>query len=394
MMGTVTTNLIVDDRDTDAFAAAPICHPLNHSQHIIMMNEPPEHPVIVAARDEDRLIFGHNNSNDSNDMTTTTNASSSSSSLGSVVGDAMAKAVDEALKEGIATLPLLHGNNSSSSRHHHPSDHSNDDNNDNHAEVNLLQRLTKEYYRNIDILELYATHHIFTLSMFPPTKRRAIVQAYHQHQQQQVETKTLVDKDTTTTKMSLAEDENDKATLPLVPPPLPTMEQIPTAHQMKALTLETQQLRIQLQTLRVQRQELAVKCRALEQVQSKCQQVQQAFASATTMNGKEPPLVAMDQSVTAVIMGTQGLEQLRARGVELLQELDERQLVIHHNNNTSKKNALSQDTLEKENHLTMTTTKKQKWDMDQQYPQQRSQVTTSSLETLRSMMVHSSDMKE
>jgi hypothetical protein len=233
--------------------------------------------------------------------------------------------------------------------------------------------------------------------MFPPTKRRAIVQAYQQ--QQQVETKTSVDKDTTTTKMSLAEDENDKATLPLVPPPLPTMEQIPTAHQMKALTLETQQLRLQLQTLRVQRNQLAVKCHALEQVQSKCQHVQQAFASAAAIHGNnEQPLVAMDQSVTAVIMGTQGLEQLRARGVELLQELDEKQLVIHpnNNNNTSKKNALSQDTLEKENLLTTTTTttKKQKWDMDEQYPQQRSQVTTSSIETLRSMMVHSNDTKE
>lgn len=263
-------------------------------------------------REEDLLVFGRiaTPGNDNNDKGSSSVTSTMSTSLSSFVGDTMTQLVDDALKKGVASLHLMRGN-----------DEENNGDNDNiapsPAEAALIQRLTNVYYRNIDIIELYADHHIFTLDMYPPTRRQKIVQAFHQLKQQRKHQKAGENNGVPTIssvrgnehKSSPLDDEAIVA--------IPSQDDIPTLKQMEALEEDIEQLHSNLNELKVERREWMVKCQGLEQVHANTEKVAQIMQKSS-----QTATTAVDQSVTAVIMGKQGLEQLHARAIDLLQELD------------------------------------------------------------------------
>lgn len=69
------------------------------------------------------------------------------------IGDALQRSVDQSLDAGVATLPLL---SKDSSQH-------------------LANLLKQSYYINIDTFELYIARNIFSVAMFPPSRRAAVV---------------------------------------------------------------------------------------------------------------------------------------------------------------------------------------------------------------------------
>jgi hypothetical protein len=229
-------------------------------------------------------------------------------SLNASIADTMTDRIDTALKAGVSTLPLMNSDNGSRSE----------------SMLSCLQRI---YHRNVDVFEVYAGRNIFSVGMYPPKRRRAIVDLYNMtieeqaHQKEQGDsTKAAPLQDVSASKMNKMSDDtsNNKLLTDLVPP---QSDQLPTAQQRQELKEEMTQLREKLLQVKRRRNETTKALNEFEVAEQLADMagnsVQEETAGDTTAKMEQ-----VHDSITTMVVGGEGLKQKNAQGEELLQELD------------------------------------------------------------------------
>jgi hypothetical protein len=246
-------------------------------------------------------------------------------SLNASMADTLTDNIDKALKAGVLTLPLM-----------------NDDTNNSRSEK-LLTALCSVYWRNVDVFEVYAGRNIFSVGMYPPKRRRAIEQLYNSDDSDSDNQETPLSatknkksplQDISASKMnettsdtsnstnkpfadSTTDASNSKSNSNLYPTP----EQIPTAQQMVDMTAETESLREQLWQVQRRRNETVQAMNQLEVAEQLADMASSSMQESTGEDGKG--IEQVHDSVTAAVVGSEGLEQLQATGKELVEKLEQ-----------------------------------------------------------------------
>jgi hypothetical protein len=99
----------------------------------------------------------------------------------------------------------------------------------------------------------------------------------------------------------------------------PTADQIPTAQQMADMTAETENLREQLWQVQRRRNETEQAMNQLEVAEQLADMASSSMQESTGEGGIEQ----VHDSVTAAVVGSEGLEQLQATGKELVEKLEQ-----------------------------------------------------------------------
>lgn len=213
--------------------------------------------------------------------------------------DEWADLLEQALRQGIASLPLMQQD----------------------AQKNLMDKILRpKYWRNIDIAELYAARNIFTLAMFPPKRRARIVQACLHHDVQNNDTPL---QDVTTLKANqddIKDDDNGATTTTssITANAMIISESIPTAQQLEELNQEGQALRQRLQQAKRRRAQAQ---QALQQATKAAKLAQQAEEITGEVEAEKTQVV---QAVTETMVGAQGLAEVKAVGEKLVKNMDEK----------------------------------------------------------------------
>ena len=250
--------------------------------------------------------------------------------FGTLNGDLADRLSDEickALAEGVSTLPLL-GEASSGS--------GGEDTTSSRAQV-LLRKLQRAYNRNVDLFELYCARNVFTVSMYPPRRRKEIVDAFLKEQQQEQQggddDDDVVMEDAASAAEGGAEDqkqadregslaagEQEKDGLlhrNLLPR---SRKEIPAPHQLRDLEEELQQLRRDLEEKR--RLRVAADQRLRQMIVAS----DLAEKSRSKVVGDETGGSAASASSTAatrsIVDSLEGLEQSLAHSQDLLQHMN------------------------------------------------------------------------
>jgi hypothetical protein len=254
-------------------------------------------------------------------------------SLNGRIADAFADRIQASLSEGVKSLPLLSENTKGDA---------------------LLEKLQKSYLKNVDIVEAYGERNLFTLQMYPPKRRQRITRAFLERDHESEKPKTS----TTTTTTQL---ENSSYQYP-------TEEQIPSQEQSQSLQDEVQALRAQLQAARLRRNTLLIANKTKEVAQQATEQV------STSLPLQE--LETIHTSVTAAVMGGQGLEQLQEQGKQALNKLED-----------SKRERSTPEDDEEEEELLAPPSKK-RVSLEEHYREQRRMVDTNldSLAAVRNLL--------
>jgi hypothetical protein len=251
-------------------------------------------------------------------------------SLNGRIADAFADRIQAALSEGVQSLPLLYESTKGDA---------------------LLAKLQKSYLKNVDIVEAYGERNIFTLKMYPPKRRQRITRAFldENHESKQPKTSSTI----TTFENSSYQ--------------YPAEDQIPSQEQSQNLQDELQALRAQLQAARLRRNALLV-----------ANTSRKVSHQATDQLSASLPLQDLDTihtSVTAAVMGGQGMEQLQEQGKQALNKLE---------NSKRERNNLVED-----EELLVPPSKK-RVSLEEHYRGQRQMVDTNldSLEAVRNLLKH------
>jgi hypothetical protein len=252
-------------------------------------------------------------------------------SLNGRIADAFADRIQAALCEGVRSLPLLYESTKGDA---------------------LLAKLQKSYLKNVDIVEAYGERNIFTLQMYPPKLRQRITRAFLDKDHNSKDSKTS----TTATEF---EHSSYK---------YPAEEQIPSREQSQSLQDEVQALRAQLKAARLRRNALLVASKSKEMAQ---QATDQLSASLPLQE-----LETIHTSVTAAVMGGQGLGQLQEQGQQAVNKMD-----------SSKRERNSPENEEEE--LVVPASKK-RVSLEEHYREQRQMVDTNldSLAAVRNLLKH------
>ena len=250
-------------------------------------------------------------------------------SLNGRIADAFADRIQAALSEGVQSLPLLYESTKGDA---------------------LLAKLQKSYIKNVDIVEAYGERNICTLQMYPPKHRQRITRAFldKDHKSKKPKTSTTI-----------TELENPSYQYP-------AEEQIPSLEQSQSLQDELQALRAQLQAARLRRNALLVANTSKEVAQ---QATDQVSASLPLQE-----LETIHTSVTAAVMGGQGLEQLQEQGKQALNKLE--------NSKRERKNPEDEELL--------VPPSKKRVSLEEHYREQRQMVDTNldSLAAVRNLLKH------
>jgi hypothetical protein len=251
-------------------------------------------------------------------------------SLNASMADTLTDRIDTALKAGVLTLPLM-----------------NDDTNNSRSEK-LLAALRNVYWRNVDVFEVYAGRNIFSVGMYPPKRRRAIEQLYNSDDNDSnsnsidnqeasssaIKLKKSPLRDVSASKMN--ETANDAPNSSSSKPSAistnnsnsnnsnsntlyPAPDQIPTAQQMTDMTAETESLREQLWQVQRRRNETEQAMNQLEVAEQLADMASSSMQESTSETGIDQ----VHDSVTAAVVGSEGLEQLQATGKELVEKLEQ-----------------------------------------------------------------------
>jgi hypothetical protein len=253
-------------------------------------------------------------------------------SLNASVADSLTDHIDTALKAGVLTLPLMNDDTTNGTVTGTRSE-------------KLLAALRNVYWRNVDVFEVYAGRNIFSVGMYPPKRRRAIEQLYNSdgdndNDAKEASSSSIKDKksplqDVSASKMN--ETANDTANNNSKPSATstnanantsnsnsnlyPTPDQIPTAQEMADMTNECEQLREQLWQVQRRRNETV---HAMNQLEVAEQLADMASSSMQeSMDAEGNGIEQVHDSVTAAVVGSEGLEQLQATGKELVEKLEQ-----------------------------------------------------------------------
>lgn len=250
-------------------------------------------------------------------------------SLNDRIADAFADRIQAALSEGVQSLPLLYESTKGDA---------------------LLAKLQKSYLKNVDIVEAYGERNIFTLQMYPPKRRQRITRAFldKDHESKKTENSTTA---------TVFENSSYQ---------YPAEEQIPSLEQSQSLQDELQVLRAHLQAARLRRNALLVANTSKEVAQKATDQVS---ASLPLQD-----LETIHTSVTAAVMGGQGLEQLQEQGKKALNNLE--------NSKRERKNPEDEELL--------VPPSKKRVSLEEHYREQRQMVETNldNLAAVRNLLKH------
>lgn len=248
-------------------------------------------------------------------------------SLNASMADTLTDRIDTALKTGVATLPLMNDTSTRSEK--------------------LLSALRNVYWRNVDVFEVYSGRNIFSVGMYPPKRRRAIEQLYNNdndndndNSHDNPETSPLATKksktplqDVSASKMN--ETANDTTNNNNKSKPFsgstanannkvyPTTDQIPTAQQMADMTAETDGLREQLWQAQRRLSETVQAMNQLEVAEQLVDMASSTMQESTSNGDGGGGIEQVHDSVTAAVVGSEGLEQLQATGKELVEKLEQ-----------------------------------------------------------------------
>jgi hypothetical protein len=242
-------------------------------------------------------------------------------SLNASIADILTDNIDTALKTGVSTLPLMNDN----------------DNNDPTADSTtgtrsekLLSALRKIYWRNVDVFEVYSGRNIFSVGMYPPKRRRVIEQLYNTDNGETTSSsasksnKKAPLRDVSASKMNETTNNSSSSSIHKMihsatnTNSYPTREEIPTAQQMATMTEETEMLREQLWQVQRRRNEVVSEMNQLDVAEQLAD-----MASSTMQETVADGIEQVHDSVTAAVVGSEGLEQLQAVGKELVETLEQ-----------------------------------------------------------------------
>jgi hypothetical protein len=300
-------------------------------------------------------------------------------SLNASIADTLTDRIDTALKAGVSTLPLMNDSDANSTS------------TDTRSEK-LLGALRRIYWRNVDVFEVYAGRNVFSVNMYPPKRRRVIEQLYNNHDNQDndnQETSSLATtkinkstplQDLSASKMNETANDtdnntnsesskliNDSTTITTNANSnfYPTPEQMPTAQQMQDLTDETTKLREQLWQVQQRRNETVAAMKdfeVAEQLADMASTSMQETMEANAKNGTGTGIEQVHDSVTAAVVGSEGLEQLQAQGKELVEKLEQEKRQRSDGDNNDDDNDVE---------MLVAAKKKKEWTLEERYEEQR-----------------------
>ena len=198
-------------------------------------------------------------------------------SLNKKIADEFKRSLDAALEKGVASLPLI-GTNSEK----------------------LMKRIHKTYWRNVDLFELYCGRNVFSVAMYAPSRRAAIVGLY------------LDDKADLTVKKAplgeLSSDIDNKQG-----DDFPTPDQIPSPADLQKLEQQTVELRERVAKLQRRRSTLEKQLSELD-VAAKLV----GMADTSVQSASNVP-----ETVQATVVATESLRDLQNKGKDLAEKMDE-----------------------------------------------------------------------
>jgi hypothetical protein len=231
-------------------------------------------------------------------------------SLTSTISDELDSKIDSALMKGVGSLPLLPQSSS-----------------DGAGEELFLTKLRACYRRNVDLLETYVERNIFTVQNYSVSLREKILQCFimtsNNNSSSAVEAAQVMVKQ---------EEQQQQETATTTIPPLPSdypkkRSDIASSQDMDQLREETTQLRAKLRAARARKNDLQRKLIKLLDVD------QSVKGANETLSNNDTDPTSTHSSVTAMIVGKQGLEYTKQEAKVLSRQLDEQEYSDEDENN-------------------------------------------------------------
>jgi len=217
--------------------------------------------------------------------------------LSGTLADTLSNLLKVALADGVTTLPLLGGEEQSQQ-----------------SEA-LFSQLRARYDRNVDLLELYCARNVFSIGMYPPKRRQAILHAYLEGKEGDGGDR---DGDVPISDAENAEDDGDTEENDALMAIQNSKTAIPTAAQVETIEEELRMLRAKLDEMHLRKKSAS---REVQQLRVAHQLAQEARGKAAVAGGDASATTT--KAVAAAVDGLETLEQLQAHGQDLLQDMEE-----------------------------------------------------------------------
>jgi hypothetical protein len=228
-------------------------------------------PQSKATENEDAVLFGSSNV---------------------LIADEFCDRVDSALMEGVASLPLMAAVK--------------EDGCEDSREEKMLKRLRKAYFRNIDLMEIYAGRNIFSVSNRTAHFRQRVVLAILAKDKR--EENACVDKKDST------DSDNNVRTKMSSFPSFPTQHEIPSPEVSAELEESIKGMRMKLKEMvrrRCQRQQY---CRSLERAEANSELSRQIIERSLPRT--------LPDAIEATVAGRKEVSTIQTRGRILVEKMD------------------------------------------------------------------------
>lgn len=245
-------------------------------------------------------------------------------SRNTVVSDEFCDCIDQALVEGVASLPLM--------------DSAEEDGTDETRSEKMLKKLRKAYLRNVDLAEIYAGRNIFSISNRTPFFRQRVVAGFLNKINEEVLTH---------------ETDIQASDIPAMPETnyaFPSSkDEVPSTEMLAELEEQLKVLRSKLKETRSYKMERLRYCKDLEQAER--------FSEDAVKPLDNKSLQIVDKSIQKMVKGKDEMEILQIQGKQLIEKMDE-----------DKRQRLNN---ENENELPVITRKKKKLTLEEDYQERR-----------------------
>jgi hypothetical protein len=244
-------------------------------------------------------------------------------SLNAEIADALTERIQAALAGTVQTLPLMDSGTTATADTTTDADAATTSQGTSSTrEEVLLASLHKAYWRNVDVFEVYSQRNIFSLGMYPSQQRRAQIADLYLHGDrdgvlaaaQEEIANSPPDAATAVTTSSNSSINNNIIIQPVA---YPEKSQIPNAAQVQELRDEIAALRVQLRHVQSEKAAHRKQLREVEVAE------QLADMAGHSLQEHVAVLGSVHESVTAAVVGTQGLQALHGQGTQLLHDLQE-----------------------------------------------------------------------
>ncbi|OEU11179.1 hypothetical protein FRACYDRAFT_246291 [Fragilariopsis cylindrus CCMP1102] len=260
--------------------------------------------------------------------------------LNKELADALAEQITIAIRNGVDSLPLLDddcyrkSSNTSSTdtssrtakeqeKKQDDEDHQDENTNDNDAnkktpKQNLCHTLKYKFIRNVDVLESYCAHHLFTLKKHLPARRKRIVSTItltggaslssSEHEQEQEQQKSKEQEE------EQQEEETDHSPTTIIR----SKNELPSSKEIANLMNEVSTLQLQLELIRKERNELLV----LQESTTRAEVYVNDITNATTSASASASATTSIQKTEKVVTDGNTIGRLAEEAKNMIQKLD------------------------------------------------------------------------